>query len=177
MNSTPIKTALLTAVVAVMLLPAAPSANATDYKTFTGTACMPYGANTSWADLTYRPSGVTTEGTANEYILCGLTTDTESGWGVGTEAAVTLAFKTGSANSPITCTANVGSAFLIGGALTYAGSLTLSANTTGNLTIPSLTSDSWYAWVPVSVNCRLPPKTTLARIYMNETISTYTPPI
>ena len=171
-----LKAALLTAAYCIATLPAAPVAEAADYKTFPGTACMPYGNNTSWAELTYRPGGVTTEGTANEYILCGLTTDSENGWSSTTPTNIGMSFKTSSTtNSPITCTANAGSAFIFG-ALTYAGELNLAPNTTGTLSINGVFGSDSYSWLPVTINCRLPPKTTLARIYMNEPSSTYIPP-
>jgi len=171
-----LKAAMLTAAYCIATLPAAQVASATDYKTFSGTACMPYGANTSWAELTFRPGGVTTEGTSNEYILCGVSTDTENGWTNAASANMGLSFKTSSTTgSPITCTATSGSAFIFG-ALTYAGSLNLAQNETGTLTLSNIVSEAGYSWVPLTVSCRLPPKTTLARIYVNEMPSTYSPP-
>ena len=147
-----------------------------DYKAMPGGACMPYGSST-WADMTWRPSGVNNPGTANQYVLCSVMHDAEYEWTDANPGYVSLVFKAQS-TAPITCTLTVGST-LVGAATTYSQSLTLAAGDYGSLSFPAAVGDTSDAlsYNPVSVNCRLPPKTTLVRVLVDDTQAThYTTP-
>ena len=169
MNSTMIKSTLLVLCIALAAL-AAPHA-AADYKTSTGTACMPYGGSTSWDDLLYLAGGVSTRGDADKYVLCGFSTDADNGWySASTNADLQLYFKAGSADAAVACTATAGSSFMYG-VMTYGKSLSLPATLGGTMSINGIQAPM-YSATPLTVTCRLPGKATLARLALNERAAT-----
>ena len=146
---------------------AAPQVADADYKTSSGTACMPYGSNTSWDELLYLSGGVGTRGDADEYVLCGFSSDSENGWySASTNADLQLYFKAGGADAAVACTATAGSSFMYG-VMTYGTSLSLPATLAGTMSIGSIQAPM-YSWTPLTVTCRLPGKATLARLVLNE---------
>ncbi len=160
------KTTMLVLAAALATL-GAPSVADADYKTSPGTACMPYGAGTSWDELLYLSGGVSARGDSDEYVLCGFTSDAENGWySPSNQADLQLYFKAGNADAAIACTATAGSSFMYG-VMTYSKSLSLPATMSGTMPIRDIQAPM-YSWTPFTLTCRLPGKATLARLVLNE---------
>jgi hypothetical protein len=173
MNSTPIKSLLLVLCIGFAALLAPRDAGA-DYKTSTGTACMPYGSNTEWSDLLYLSGGVTTRGDADASILCSFVVDADNGsYDATLSTDLQLYFKAGATDAAIVCTATAGSGFM-DGVLTYSQSLDLPATLSDTVSIDGVQAPPTYSWAPLTVNCTLPAHSTLARLVMSEHADTDT---
>lgn len=171
MNTIALRCVLATVAVGALFLSALPSARA-DYKTGTGSACVPYGTTTTWDELRYLVGAVTPREDTDEFVLCNFASDAENGWyNAATEANVTLQFKAGSLDAPVSCTATAGSAYMYG-VLTYTKSVTIPATLSSSLAINDILAPGSYSWVPFAVTCKLPARATLSRIVLHESGST-----
>ena len=160
--------AALLAIVAGAALIGKPHSAQADYKTGTGSACLPYGSGTTWNDLQYLVNGVTPQADTDETVLCNFAVDTEGGWySAGTNARVALYFKAGTLDAPVSCTATAGSSFMYG-VLTYTSATTIPATLSSTLNINNITAPGSYTWPPFGVTCRVPARATLSRIVLHE---------
>lgn len=167
MNRNVLPSALL-AVALATAIGALPGDARADYKTGTGSACVPYGTTTVWDDLRFLVGAVTPRLDTDEYVLCNFSTDAESGWyGASTEASVALQFKAGSVDAPVSCTATAGSAYMYG-TLTYTKAVTIPATLSSTLSITDIVAPGSYSWAPFNVVCKLPSKATLSRVVLSE---------
>ena len=172
MNATTIPTAILTLVIAALF--ASPQIAQADYKTRTGSACVAYGATTTPDELQYLVGGITTRNATDEFILCDFVVDSEYGWyNAANSASLTMYFKAGNVDAPVSCTATAGSAYMYG-VLTYSAAQTIPATFSSTLSFSNMTAPGSYSWAPFNVNCKLPAKATLARMVLNETGATST---
>ncbi|NOT87426.1 MAG: hypothetical protein HOP03_04505 [Lysobacter sp.] len=159
--------AALTLAIAVAL-GAAPQAAHANYKTSTGSACLAYGNSTTPDELLYLVNGIRPRYDTDEYILCNFVVDSENGWyNAANSATLSMYFKAGNIDAPVTCTATAGSAYMYG-VLTYSAAQTIPATLSSTLTMSGMTSPGSYSWAPFNVNCKLPAKATLARMVLNE---------
>lgn len=167
MNTPLIPTFALTLAIAAVFAASPQSAQA-NYKTSTGSACLAYGASTTPDELQYLVGGITTRNATDEFILCNFVTDSEDGWyNAANSASLTMYFKAGNLDAPVTCTATAGSAYMYG-VLTYSAAQTIPATLSGTLSFSNMTSPGSYSWAPFNVNCKLPARATLARMVLNE---------
>lgn len=171
MNTIPLHVAASTLVLGAILAVAPRPAHA-DYKTSSGGACQPFGSTTTTDDLRYLVNGVTPRNDTDEVVLCNLVADSEYTWySATTDADVSLFFKAGSMDAPVSCTATTGSSYMYG-SLSYTKSMTIPATLTGTLNITGMLAPGSYSWAPFSVTCQLPARAVLARIVLKESAAT-----
>jgi hypothetical protein len=167
MNRIAFSSAGLTLAIGIAL-GAAPQTASANYKTSTGSACLAYGATTTPDELLYLVNGITTRNATDEFILCNFVVDSENGWyNAANSATLSMYFKAGNVDAPVSCTATAGSAYMYG-VLTYSAAQTIPATLSSTLTMSGMTSPGSYSWAPFNVNCKLPAKATLARMVLNE---------
>lgn len=135
-----------------------------DVKVMTGAICGPlYGGQ--WDKLTVTAaSGITNNSaTASTYVACSVPTDGETAW--FSDGYFSAGFRFTGAGGTISCTAYVGDDWY--GYEGYSQSVTGAA---GELKI--LAWDNVLVrglpWLPVGINCKLPPKARLILIYLRE---------
>jgi hypothetical protein len=151
-----------------LALGVAPQAAFANYKTSTGSACLAYGNTTTPDELLYLVNGIATRNATDEFILCDFVVDSENGWyNAANSATLSMYFKAGNIDAPVTCTATAGSAYMYG-VLTYSVAQTIPATLSSTLSISGMTAPGSYSWAPFNVNCKLPAKATLARMVLNE---------
>ena len=98
-----------TCAVLLVCLGASGAQAASDAKGLGASACLPYAPDTSYAELTYSPTGIYNGGTTNEKVMCTLVRDQDTAYAMdGLGVAVYYRVLGGTA-ARMTCTLFIGS--------------------------------------------------------------------
>lgn len=169
------KTLLMTAGVLGLLVAGVFSeAGATDRKILAPQGvCAPYTPTTSMSELMIRPYGITNGGTTAEAVMCTIINDSETNW-TATDfknASLEVTFQSGVFGGQFICQAYVGSG-MDGTAAVFSQTTNLPPNQVSNVSINDINADTvaagFMANYPVSLYCRIPPKSTMLRIRVHE---------
>ena len=147
-----------------------------DRKFLHAAACMPYGPDTTAAELQYSPVGIYNPGTQIEKVVCAMPRDQEGTYSSGQLLAGVYYRGFAAVDARLTCTLTIGSTSMQSSNVwtnSKAGPLVKN----GARTVLDLTGGTQvdFASVPVSVVCAMSPKTSLAGIFFLETGITQTP--
>jgi len=177
-----IKTTYLASAIALAAacLAAAPAQASSAVKSLSPVRCHASGANTLDGELRYGHNGVYNPGTGVEWVTCELPMDSEAAYATtpGNSGYVNVYYSSGSTSGRVACTLYAGSNQMQSTALYSATSAPpVSAAYTRtflslNLSYPS---NPGFALIPITVECMLTPKTTLAGMYFRENVLTDTP--
>ena len=135
--------------------------------------CAPYTPTTSMSELMIRPYGITNGGTTPEAVMCTIINDSEINWTATDlkDASVEVAFQSGAMGGDFICQVYVGSS-MDAAAAVFSSTINMAANTVENVSIFGINSDAvgvgFMANYPVSLYCRIPPKSTMLRIRVYE---------
>lgn len=178
-----IKTTTLASAIALLAtgLAATPAHASSDVKSLSPVRCQALGPNTVATELKYNHNGVYNPGTGVEWVTCELPMDSESGYAAtpSNSGYVNIYYSSGSTAGRVACTLYAGSSQMQATPLYSATSAPASSPAftrtflTMNLSYPS--SASPFLLVPITVECMLTPKTTLAGMYFRENVLTDTP--
>lgn len=151
-----------------------------DYKSVNAVMCQPYGPNTTASELSYNQKGISNPGTANESVLCAMSSDAEASWGTvaGGNAQIYAFFQTGAVPGRIACTAFVSSAAMANGPVytITVNPADVAVNTRSQLALPLAdTSTVWAIGAPTVILCTLTPKVTLGGFTIHEGVATDVP--
>jgi hypothetical protein len=161
--------------VAVLALATPDKAQAGDFKFYSAGGCAPYTTGTpNYSELRFRSDGVQNQSNGYRFVICPIVRDSESSWGLDATGDVQVYFRTNSAGT-FQCTLTGGS--------TAGGSYSLTEEVSGNpgdtLYIDFSAVDVYNngaSDAPMSLVCRLPPKGTLAKYWVDEDDVTDDPP-
>lgn len=139
-------------------------AEASDWKFYSAGGCTPYTTGTpNYNLLRFRPESVQNQSTGYLYVICPIVRDSEDGWMAGAKRAeIVASFRTNTAGN-FQCTLNYGS----NATNLWTSTKSVSGNP-GDLLEISWTADTYVFRAPASLVCRLPPKGSLVRYYVNE---------
>ena len=171
-------TLTVSAVVACLVAGAValPAQAFSDRKFLHPSVCVPYGPDTTLAELQYSATGIYNPGTQIEQVLCPLPRDQEGAYTTG-QLLVGVYYRGFSpGDSRLTCTLYIGSASMQTGAVfshTVSGP-NVKNGARADLDLKGGTQVE-FATVPTSVVCAMWPKTSLAGMFHLETGITQTP--
>jgi hypothetical protein len=162
---------------AIALAVSSPVAQASDFKFASGVECVPYGPDTTAAELQITPNGVYNFGTTVEKVLCPLPRDSQVEYPGGYLEVLVYYRVLGALPARMTCTLFIGSAAVqttsihthtASGAFVSNGAVTNVWLLTGGESTPDLG--------PNNVLCSMPAKSQLGGIHVQEDVITDNPP-
>jgi hypothetical protein len=159
----------------VLFVVGAPAARAvSDLKATGAGACLPYAPDTTYAELSYGPTGIYNGGTTNEKVMCTLLRDQETAYAMDGVGVVVYYRVLGGTPARMTCTLFVGSTSMQTDAVytsTAAGGLASGGGRDYLLVYGGPQSLENNA-LPLTLLCVIPPKTSFAAIKHVELDST-----
>lgn len=164
------------AIVATALLGTASQAGAADSKYYHASGCAPYGATTSWSDLSVRANGLKNISTNAEYVVCSVGVDSSADeWSIidSTTAKLQVDFH-GFAGDVTRCELYIGSN-LNGLPVSYTMQETRLLDGPYALQFLEIfgnSQTSHTSWPSVSLFCRVPPSGSLLSFFVRENSNT-----
>lgn len=146
------------------------SSHAGDFKFYSVGGCAPYTTGTpNYGQLRFRSESVQNQSNGYLYVICPIVRDTDGSWGTAGNAQgadVVVNFRTNTAGN-FQCTLNIGSN--VNSLWTSTKSVSGDPGDSLSMVFPaSETATSDVPDSPVSMTCRLPPKGSIVRYYVNE---------